>query len=312
MSKEPVLDPQFAAFVEPLAAMPPMESRTIEESRALWDVSGFGDPAPVAEVREVAIPVKGGAITARLYRPSDAPSGIIVYYHGGGWALGSLESHDVPLRALANSTGAAVLSVDYRLAPEHPFPTGLEDCYAALCWAAEHSAELAGAGKPLIVGGDSAGGNLAAAVALAARDRGGPRLAAQLLLYPALDWRCETKSFEERGGPGFLTGRDMKWYWSTYAADPQQRRQPLASPAQAESHRDLAPAIVVVAEFDPLRDEGLTYAEQLRAADNEVTLLHYETLPHGFFNFLYVVEAAGSAFNEIAGRLSQVLAKGVA
>jgi acetyl esterase len=304
----PALDPQFFPFVEALAQLPPVSSRSLEELRAGWDVSVFGEPEPVANVRDLSIPVEGGAIGARLYLP-DNPAALLVYYHGGGWVLGDLDSHDLPLRALANGARAAVLSVDYRLAPEHPFPTGLEDCYAALVWATRHQAELAPGAKSLVVAGDSAGGNLAAAVALAARDRAGPKIACQLLLYPVIDGRCDTRSFAERGDCAILTSEDMRWYWRTYVSDDGQRGDPLASPCLAQSHRDLPSAIVAIAGYDPLHDEGAAYADQLSAAGNDVTLLNYETLPHGFFNALRMVDAAGAAFREIVLSLDQAIAR---
>jgi len=300
MIAKPALDPQFVPIAEALAALPPLWSQSIQEARAAWDLSAFGTPEPVAQVRDLSIPVGSTRVGARFYAPNDAPSALLVYFHGGGWVLGNLETHDLPLRALANRTGAAILSVDYRLAPEHPFPTGLEDCYAALVWAAEHQAELTVQKRPLLVGGDSAGGNLAAAIALAARDRQGPTIACQLLFYPVIDGQCRTASYAERGDCALLTSDNMRWFWSLYVAEEAKRQHPLASPCTASGHRDLPPAIVAIAEFDPLRDEGLSYAEQLRSASNTVTVLRYPTLPHGFFNFLNLSETAGAAFREIS------------
>jgi acetyl esterase len=308
MTEKTILDPQFAPFIKALANAPSISSLPIGKARALWDLSAFGQPEAVADIREFAIPAAGASIAARFYGPSDNPSGLIVYYHGGGWTLGSLDSHDLPLRAFANMTGAAILSIDYRLAPEHPFPAGLEDCYAALVWAKQHQTELVGGAKPLLVAGDSAGGNLAAVVPLLARDRKGPKIDGQLLLYPTIDGRCGTPSFTERADGGLLSSKDMWWFWSTYIADQTQRLDPRASPCLADNHRDLPPAIVVVAEFDPLRDEGLAYAAQLRAAGNEAALLRYGTLPHGFFNSLNIVDAAGAAVREISRHVRQMIA----
>ena len=300
MARPPVLDAQFAAITEAVKQAPSVSSVDVAEARAMWENSAFGASEAVAEVRDVAIPGNGTTIPARLYRPKETTPGVMVYFHGGGWVLGSLETHDLPLRALANRTGATVLSVAYRLAPEHPFPAGLEDCYSAVCWASEHLTALTGAGGALMVGGDSAGGNLAAAVALAARDRGGPAIDGQLLLYPVIDGRCSTPSFTEQGDMGLLTARDMRWFWQQYVGDRGLELSPLASPGLADSHRDLPPTILAVAEFDPLRDEGLAYAEQLAATGGHVALLRYDSLPHSFFNYVGLVEGAKSALVEIA------------
>jgi acetyl esterase len=308
MAQKPVLEPEFAPIFDLLATMPPISGTPIAEVRALWNAGASPDGEAVAEVRDLRIPVAGDSVRARLYSPGDTPSGLIVYYHGGGWVAGSIETHDLALRALTNKTGAAILSVDYRLAPEHPFPIPFDDSYTALLWAADHQAELIGPERPIAVGGDSAGGNLAAAVSLAARDRGGPLLAFQLLLYPVIDGRCDSASYDEHVAGGMLNAPDMRWYWSNYA-DETARLDPLASPCLAASHSDLAPAIVVAAGFDPLRDEAVACGAQLRAAGNDATLLTYETLPHGFFNYLYQVPMAATAFDEIAGDIRRRLAQ---
>ena len=300
MPRQLELDPQFTPVLQALAAIPPVSSRSVADARAMWDMSALGAPEAVAEVRELTIPVAGDRIAARFYAPNGNPSGLIVYYHGGGWVVGSLETHDMPLRALANLTGAGVLSIEYRLAPEHPFPTAPEDCYAALRWAKEHQAELVGGAQPLLVAGDSAGGNLAAVVALLARDRHGPKIDCQVLIYPTIDGRCDTPSYGEHASGGLLTRQDMQWFWNHYVPDHTRRFDPQASPIAAENHRDLPPAIVVIAEFDPLRDEGIAYADRLRAAGNRVSVLKYDTLPHGFISYLYLVGAAHAAVREIA------------
>ena len=308
-ARKSVLDPQFAPIMEAVAQGPSVSSGGLADIRGMWDLSAFGAPEPVAEIREIAIPADGSTIPARLYRPKAKTAGVIVYFHGGGWVLGSLETHDLPLRAFANLTGATVLSVDYRLAPEHPFPAGLDDCYAALCWASAHQTELTGGGGFIIVGGDSAGGNLAAAVALAARDRGGPAIDGQLLLYPVIDARCNTPSFTEHGDAGLLTARDMRWFWQQYVGDQGVELSPLASPGLATSHRDLPPTILAIAEFDPLRDECIAYAEKLLAAGVRVIALRYDTLPHGFFNYLNLVDRARAAFVEIAEQVRLTFAE---
>jgi len=309
MPDKPPIDPEFAPLLEAMAALPPMSEWTLEQIRTPPDASAFGAPEDVAEVRDLSIPADHGGIPARLYVPEGKPTALIVYYHGGGWMLGGIDTHDVPLRAFANRTGAAVLSIDYRLTPEHVFPAPLDDCYAALVWADEHQEELAGGRVPILIGGDSAGGNLTATTALLAQQRGGPALAGQILLYPSLDSRCEGASWEEHADCPMLTAANMRFFWNTYLPDAAQRRNPLASPRDAASHAGLPPAIIAVAEYDPLRDEGLAYADRLRAAGTEATLLVYETLPHGFFNFLNLSKTAGAAFDEIADRTRDLIAK---
>jgi len=309
MSAQPTLDPQFVPFLQALASLPPLWSQSVQDVRKMWDLSVYGRPEEVGAVRELTIPVADGTIAARLYTPKIAPTALLVFYHGGGWVVGSLETHDLPLRALTNLAGVAILSVDYRLAPEHPFPTGLQDCYAALEWADEQQADLVGGRRPLLVGGDSAGGNLAAVVALMARDRAGPKIDCQVLIYPATDGSCTTPSYTERAAGGLMTSRDMSWFWNHYIADERRRMDPLASPSKAASHRDLPAAVVVIAEFDPLRDEGLQYAQQLRTAGNAVTVLRYDTLPHGFLSSVYIVGAAGAAVRQIALQIREEIAK---
>jgi acetyl esterase len=305
MPEKRQLDPQFVPIYEYLRTFPPMAERSIDEVRSATAAMvamarEASPPEAVESVRELSIPVAGAAIAGRLYLPAAKPPALIVYYHGGGWTFGSIETHDGPLRSFANLTGAAVLSIDYRLAPEHPYPTPFEDAYTALSWASDHLAEFTGGPALLVVGGDSAGGNLAATVALASRDRDGPQLAGQILIYPSINGRCDAPSYTEHANCDILTGPDMKWYWQNYAPDMRLRLEPSVSPSEAASHRDLPPAIVAVAEHDPLRDDGFAYADQLLKAGNRVTLLHFETLPHGFFNFTNDVGAAKSAVQDIA------------
>jgi acetyl esterase len=293
------MDPDFTPIIAAMAGMPSLTEMPLEQLRDGWDYSIFGEKEDIAEVRDLTIPVHGGEIGARLYKTGNHAAGLLVYYHGGGWVMGDLESHDRPLRALANMTDIAVLAVDYRLAPEYPFPTAFEDALAALAWAGGKLTELAGGDVPILVGGDSAGGNLAAAIALASRDEG-PHLAGQLLLYPSLDGRCESESYVSRADCRLLTAADMRWYWDQYAPDSIERQDWRASPSSAERLAGSPPAVVVVAGVDPLRDEGLDYAAALAKADTPITLLHYPALPHGFFNYFAIAPSSGRAMRDIA------------
>ena len=256
---------------------------------------------PVGAVEDRTIPGPAGSIPVRIYSPvGEGPFPAIVFFHGGGFVLGDLDQYNPTCVGLVLTTGCKVISVDYRCAPEHKFPAAPDDCYAATQWVANNAAQLHIDSQRISVAGDSAGGNLAAVVALIARDRSGPQIDAQVLLYPVTDGSCSSPSFAERAEGGLLTSRDMQWFWSQYVKDESQREDPRASPCQAASHRNLPPALVVIAEFDPLRDEGIAYAQQLRAAGNEVTLLRYDSLPHGFINSVQTVGAAGEALREIA------------
>jgi acetyl esterase/lipase len=266
-----------------------------------------GQPPPVADVRDVRI----GTVPARVYEPLEVTSGVLVWLHGGGWVVGSVDGCDEQARALANASGCVVLSVDYRLAPEHPFPAGLMDCYAAVEWAAEHLVELGPAVPVLAVGGDSAGGNLSAAVTLLARERGGPRIDAQLLVYPVTGYAPGTRSYEEFAEGYWLTPEGMDWCWRHYLPEGEDGSDPLASPLHAHALEGLPPAVVATAEYDVLRDEGERYAERLRLAGVPVQLKRYEGLLHGFLACAGVVEPAWAAFDELGRALAATLAGAV-
>jgi acetyl esterase len=234
---------------------------------------------------------------ARVYSPSPAARGLVVYYHGGGWVVGTLDGWDSPLRGLAVASGCDVVSVDYRLAPEHVFPAAADDAYDALAWAA--SASGLAAGRPIVVAGDSAGGNLAAVSALRARDSGGPHVALQVLVYPVADCDLDRRSYRECDGDELIVNRrDMVWFWDHYAADPASRSNPYASPLRAPSLSGLPPVYLVTAEHDPLRDEGFAYADRLRAARVPVEHRHYGSQIHGFFTFTGVLDDADKAVAE--------------
>ena len=262
-----------------------------------------GGGAEVAEIADVRIPGPGGELGGRVYRPEGAVVGTVVYFHPGGWVSGSLDDFDVPCRLLAVESRCRVLSVDYRLAPEHPFPAAADDAYAALVWAAR---ELAADGR-LVVAGDSAGGNLAAVSGLRARDAGGPPLALQVLVYPILDHDFETQSYREHA-TGYLLGRDaMISFWDRYVPRPEDRKRPDASPLRAPDLAGLPPAFVAVAEYDVLRDEARSYAERLSAAGVPVAVQEYGDMLHGFFTMVNVLDRANEAVADVGRAIQTAL-----
>jgi acetyl esterase len=223
---------------------------------------------------------------------------VVVYLHGGGWTIGDLQTHDEPCRALAAGTGAVVVSVDYRLAPEHPFPAAVDDAYAAACFVAGSAEDLGVDADRLVVAGDSAGGNLAAAVSLLARDRSGPTIALQVLIYPAVDFDFDSgrwPSLEENATGYFLHLETMRWFADCYGGTGLLAGDPSAAPIRATDHAGLPPAHVSVAGFDPLRDEGLGYAEALAGAGVPVTLCRHDAQVHGYWHFAPSVESSGAA-----------------
>ncbi|MCU1489499.1 MAG: alpha/beta hydrolase [Acidimicrobiaceae bacterium] len=266
MPLDPVLLPLLA---EPQSDDPP--ATTVAEARARHDRSQeqlrarfYREPPAPAEVRELAVPVEGASIAARAFRPhGEGPFPVHVYLHGGGFWLGSVDGSDIACRELCAASGALVVSVGYRLAPEHPFPTPAEDCYAALCWIAEHAGELGGDPGLLSVGGESAGGNLAAVVSLMARDREGPRLVAQVLSIPVTDLTMSQPSVSQLGKGYGLTWEGMVEYRNHYLPEAGLAADPYVSPLFAPNLVGLPTAIVSTMEFDPLRDEGEAYARRL-------------------------------------------------
>ena len=285
-----VLDGKAASGVPPLWELSPDEGRAVVEANGV--IIGAG-PA-VASVRDITIPSAAGGMPARVYSPSSSAPGVVVYYHGGGWVVGSLDSWDACCRVLAVSSGCDVVSVDYRLAPEHVFPAATDDAFSALEWIA--SADGLATGRPIVVAGDSAGGNLALVTALRARDAGGPALAMQLLVYPVADSDLDRRSYHEYDGDEFIVNRgDMVWFWDHYAPDPADRVSPLAAPLRAGDLTELPPAYVITAEHDPLRDEGFECAERLRAARVPVEHRHFGSQIHGFFTFVNLLDDADRA-----------------
>jgi acetyl esterase len=300
------LDPIARMLLDQLAAssVPSLEVLPVEQARAVFEVmSRSNDPKlALARVEDRRIPGPGGEIPVRIYTPEgEAPLPVLAFLHGGGWVIGSLESHDAFCRALARAIPAIVVAVDYRLAPEHPFPAGLDDGYAALTWIAENAASFGGDPARIAVGGDSAGANLSAAITLLARERGGPKLAHQLLIYPATHLEAETVSMRENAEGYFLTRAIMEWFSAHYITA-EQKVLPSASPMLAADHRNLPPATVITAEFDPLRDDGEAYAARLREHGVPVDSARYDGMIHGFIT-IPVFRQAGEAIELAAAGL---------
>ena len=300
------LDPIARMLLDQLTAssVPSLEVLPVAQARMMFEAMSRNHDAKLAlaRVEDRRIPGPGGEIPVRIYTPEgEAPLPVLAFFHGGGWVIGSLESHDALCRALARAVPAIVVAVDYRLAPEHPFPEGIDDGYAALTWIAENAASFGGDPAKLAVGGDSAGGNLSAAIALLARDRGGPKLAHQTLIYPATNLNADTVSMRENAEGYFLTRAIMTWFTNHYLTAPQ-RTLPHASPMLAPHHRDLPPATVITAEFDPLRDDGEAYAARLREHGIPVESARYDGMIHGFIT-MPIFREAGEAIELAAAGL---------
>jgi acetyl esterase len=267
---------------KPLHEMTPEEARAFGSSLA--DTAG---PAPaMARVEEHTLERDGGSagnVGLRVLVPIDPPAGVIVYYHGGGWVIGSIDEFDTLARKLAERTSCAVVLVAYRLAPEHRYPVAADDAYAALEWTAANLQRIAGGEVPLFVAGDSAGGNLSAVVAVRARDRKGPEIALQILIYPVTDADFDRPSYTDPENALLLTREAMIWFWDHYVPDPARRAEPDASPLQTADLSGLPPAVVLTAEYDVLRDEGEAYAQRLADAGVPVDLRRYPGQMHGFF-----------------------------
>jgi acetyl esterase len=293
------------------AGRPPLHEQSVAQARAfhLQDAAALGGPAaPVASVADRLVPGPAGELPVRIYTPpGQGPFPIVVFFHGGGWVVGTLDSYDGLCRALAAATPAVVVSVDYRLAPEHRWPAAVEDAYAATLWASRNAAELGGAQHRLAVAGESAGGNLAAVVALGARDRGGPPIAFQLLVCPVLDAAGDTGSWRDHAEGFSLTAAGMRWYWDHYLGG-ADGAAPDASPLRAAFLGGLPPALVIVAEHDILRDEGEAYAARLREAGVAATVTRYPGMIHGFFRWRAVTATADAALGEAAAALRSALA----
>jgi acetyl esterase len=283
-----------------LNEMSPADAR--EAALAFTELGGPGDT--VADQSDRVIPGPAGDLPIRVYTPEgEGPFPCLAYFHGGGWVFGDIEMTNAACRTLSARTGCVVVSVEYRLAPEHKYPAPLDDCFAATKWIAEYGAEIGVDGSRLAVGGDSAGGNLAAAVSLRAREENGPALAMQLLVYPVIDNSYDTGSYEANGEDYLLTTDMMRWFWDHYLSSDSDGDDPLASPLRAKDLTNLPPATVFTAEFDPLRDEGEAYAGRLTDAGVAVNQTRFDGQIHGFFQMMLVYETAGKAADMAAADL---------
>jgi acetyl esterase len=303
-------DPQAKPILEALASQPKLSTAPLAEGRSTYDTlrsMGFGPRVDAAETEEIEIPTSAGSVRARLYRPSAAGNGgLFVHLHGGGFIAGSIEGYDKESHAFSTLGSCTVLTPEYRLAPENRFPAGVDDAIATLAWAAEHAPALGFDPARLAIGGDSAGANLSAVAALAARDRG-LALAFQLLIYPNTDYVGEYDSMDEFPELSALSRDDVIWAKEHYLRDRAEERDWRASPFRAPSLAGVAPALVVTAGCDVLRDEGEAYANRLQAEGVATTLRRYAGLPHGFFSMGAFVDAAREAVIETCETLREAL-----
>jgi len=305
------LHPTLVAMLEKSARLPPMTSVPLATIRA-GDATRYKvgvTPDEVASTEDRLIAGPRGDIRIRIYRPDDQPDRpVTVFFHGSGFVICSIESHDDMCRQICRRAGTVVVSVDYRLAPENKFPAAPDDCYAATCWVAAHAGEFGGDPMRLAVAGDSAGGNMAAVVAQRTRDEHGPRLKAQLLLYPVTDHVSVMRpSYEERATGYGLTRDAMLWFWGLYLESPEHGEHPHASPLRAQSLADLPPAYVVTGEYDPLRDEGEAYARALTAARVPTQVIRYPDMNHGFLFWVGLIEGSTVAMDAACAWLRRTL-----
>lgn len=300
------LHPQAKMFLDQLAAVskgaPAIDQLTAEQYRMIsaqmFSQTG-GPPEEVAHVENVMILVDDGEINVRIYTPEgEGPFPVFVYLHGGGWVIGDLDVVDSTVRALTNASESIVVSIGYRRAPEFKFPTAPEDCYAALKWVAENISRYNGDPSFIAIGGDSAGGNLSAAVTLMAKDRGGPSIAYQVLIYPATNFAWNTPSMEENGEGYLLDKATIDWFTKHYLSE-KDKTSPYASPILAKDLSGLPPALIITAQYDPLRDDGVLYADRLREAGVNVELSNYEGMIHAFFWMAGVMDAGREAIEQI-------------
>jgi acetyl esterase len=307
------VDPQVKSFLDTIAGFggPPLEQLPLAEARKvpLGLIEFGGLEESMAEVQNRTVPGPGGTIAVRIYRPVKKETlAALIFFHGGGFVICNLDTHDRLCRSLAKASGCAVISVDYRLAPEHKYPAAVDDAYAATQYLAEHAAEFGIDPSRIAVGGDSAGGNLAAVVSLLVRDRRGPRLKFQLLIYPLVDFNDQGSSMREFGqGDYFLSINGMDWFKKSYLASADAAREPSASPINATDFRGLPPAMVITAECDPLRDQGEAYARKLEAAGVRVELKRYEGMIHPFLSLAGIITAGKTAIADAAAAIQGAL-----
>jgi acetyl esterase len=305
------LDPQAKAYLEMFSQMPLIQSLDAQTVREIFALAPPVEVelAPLAKVEDRLIPVaKEAEIQVRIYTPEgQGPFPLFVYYHGGGWVIGDLETADASCRMIANRTGRVVVSVDYRLSPEYKFPIPVEDSYAALQWVSENASSINGNASNLVVGGDSAGGNLAAVVSLISKEQNGPDIAGQVLIYPVTSLGYDTKSYQEFQ-QGFGLDRDlMIWFGNYYINNEEDTKNKYAAPLLAEDLSNLPPAFVLTAENDVLRDEGLAYAERLKQAGVKVETIIETGLVHGYFtNMAVFPERIKGSINRFAKFLSEI------
>ncbi|MGC2411662.1 MAG: alpha/beta hydrolase [Stellaceae bacterium] len=307
------VDPQIQELLDKGTGVPATHTLAVPVARAQYEarIALMAKPAEIAAVRDETIDGPGGRLRIRLYTPQGTgPFPLLVFFHGSGFVLCSLDTHDGMCRNLCAGAECVVASVDYRLAPEHKFPAGVEDCLHATRWSAAHAAALGSDAARIAIAGDSAGATMAAVTALRVRDEGGPALCGQLLLYPVTDYyNPGTASYRENAEGYGLTRETMKWFWDHYLSDPSEGAHPHAAPLRAPVVSGLPPALVITAQYDPLRDEGEIYAERLRAAGVPVVLSRYDGVNHGFMFWVGVVDKAGQAMNETCVWLRSVFAE---
>jgi len=307
------LDKQARALIERFVreGTPPVSKLTPAEARRLTQEVNrrlTSPPEAVAVAENMRMSNTSAQIPARVYIPREGEVlPVLVYFHGGGWVLGDLDSVDSLCRSLANAADCVVVSVDYRLAPEHKFPAAVEDAYSATKWTANSATSFSGDPRRIAVGGDSAGGNLAAAVSLMARDKHGPPIVFQLLIYPATNHAFDTTSYSDNTEGYWLSKDDMRWFWNHYLRDEEDGRNPYASPSRAADLRSLPPAFVITAEFDPLRDEGEAYAARLRERGVPVKVARYDGMIHDFVNIAELRQSR-VAVGEAAAELRKAFA----
>ncbi|MQA14883.1 MAG: alpha/beta hydrolase fold domain-containing protein [Pseudonocardiaceae bacterium] len=305
------LDDATAAFLTQMAdsGTKPLHEMTPDEARGL--MAGLGEmygPGPeLARAEDAEVAAADGSFPVRILVPNGPPRAVIVYYHGGGWVIGDLAGFDTLGRTLAQRTGCAVVLVDYRLAPEFRYPTAVEDSWAALGWVSQRVAEIAGAEVPLVVAGDSAGGNLSAIMVQRAKAAGGPAISLQVLVYPVTDADLDNSSYRDPANQLMLTRESMVWFWDLYAPDVASRKGPDASPIQAADLSGLPPAVVLTAEHDVLRDEGEAYAARLREAGVAVTHRRFDGQMHGFFTMVNVLPGSAAAIEYVADEIERNL-----
>jgi acetyl esterase len=319
------MDPQVQALLDQMAAasegapaMSTLPAHVAREGAETTFAAFNSNPPEVARVEDRDIPGPAGEVPVRIYWPLDsgragrgdqasAPLPLVVYFHGGGWVIGSRNTHDQLCRELANGSGSVVVSVDYRLAPEHPAPASLDDCMAAIHWAVDNAANLGVDPQRFAIAGDSAGGNLAAAAAIRLRDEGGPTPKLQLLLYPVLDYDLTRPSYAENGEGKILTTDTMQWFWDHYLSGGADPKHHGISPLQAEDLSGLPPARIIVGTLDILRDEAVAYAERLEAAGVPVTLSLHQDMPHVFLQLSAVLDGGKRGVEEASAALREAV-----